>query len=184
MGRPSLSPNSLPFTFKLLSLTNFLYIPRKMGSICPDFSAVPRGIYCPTITFFRNDETEDIDLRAQAEHARFLIQSGVHGITIHGTTGESVLLSHAERNAITKAISSVRRELNANTTLVVGCSAQSVREIVRMCEDAKANGGQYALVLPPSYWAAASTPTMIENFYNMVSLFIVDFCDTAILTRS
>lgn len=140
-----------------------------MGSISPDFSAVPRGIYCPTITFFQNDGTEDIDLKAQAEHARFLIQSGVHGITIHGTTGESVLLSHAERNAITKTIAAVRRELNASTTLVVGCSAQSVREIVRMCEDAKAHGGQYALVLPPSYWAAASTPAMIENFYKMVS---------------
>ena len=140
-----------------------------MGSLSPDFSAVPCGIYCPTITFFKNDGSEDIDLEAQAEHARFLIQSGVHGITIHGTTGESILLSHEERNAITETIASVRREMNASTTLVVGCSAQSVREVVKMCVDAKANGGQYALVLPPSYWAAASTPIMIENFFKSVS---------------
>lgn len=161
-----LSPHPLQFSF--FSLKVFLVSP-KMGSMSPDSSAIPRGIYCPTITFFKNDGTEDIDLKAQEEHARFLIQSGVHGITIHGTTGESVMLSHAERNAIIKSIASVRKAMNARTTLVVGCSAASVREIVRMCEDAKANGGQYALVLPPSYWAAASTPAMIENFYNTVS---------------
>jgi hypothetical protein len=143
-----------------------------MGSICPprpiSSAVVPRGIYCPTITFFKNDSAQDLDLEAQAKHAKFLIQSGVHGITVLGTTGEAPLLTHEERNAVTKTVFSVREQMNTRTALVVGCSAQSVRETLQMCKDAAANGGEFALVLPPSYWAAASTPAVIENFYTMV----------------
>jgi dihydrodipicolinate synthase/N-acetylneuraminate lyase len=131
---------------------------------------MPKGIYCPTITFFTNDSSQDLDLKAQAKHTEFLIKAGVHGITVLGTTGEAPLLSHEERNALTRCISSVRDQMNARTTLVVGCSAQSVRETIKMCKDAKANGGEFALVLPPSYWTAASNPVMIEKFYNMVSI--------------
>ena len=141
-----------------------------MGSISPETSSVPRGIYCPAITFFTNDSSQDLDLKAQADHIRFLIDADVHGITILGTTGESVLLSRDERNAVIKTVATVRKEMKATTTLVVGCSAQSVRETVRMCDDAASHGGEYALVLPPSYWKAASTPAVIENFYRMVSL--------------
>ncbi|OQD60216.1 hypothetical protein PENPOL_c026G02843 [Penicillium polonicum] len=130
---------------------------------------VPKGIYCPTITFFTNDSSQDLNLEAQAKHAKYLFEAGVHGITVLGTTGEAPMLSRKERDAVTKAVVSAKSQMNAETTIVVGCSAQSVRETIEMCQEAKANGGQYALVLPPSYWAAASTPTVIENFYRLVA---------------
>jgi hypothetical protein len=141
-----------------------------MGSVSPERSAVPKGIYCPIITFFTNDSLQDLDLNAQAEHTKYLIEAGVHGITILGTTGEAPLLLNGERNVITQTVVLVRNQLNARTTIVVGCSAQSVRETVSLCQDAKQNGAEYALILPPSYWAAASTPTLIENFYTLVCL--------------
>lgn len=133
-------------------------------------SAVPRGIYCPTITFFKNDSNQDLDLDRQAEHTRYLLESGVHGIVVHGTTGESVLLSHEERNTITSLVAKARQEMSkSHISLVVGCPAQSTREVLKMCRDAKANGGDFALVLPPSYWAKAVTPTVIEQFYREVA---------------
>jgi dihydrodipicolinate synthase/N-acetylneuraminate lyase len=127
---------------------------------------VPRGIYCPTITFFKNDSDQDLDLDRQSEHIRYILQSGVHGIVVHGTTGESVLLSHEERNTITRLVAKTRQELNrSNVSLVVGCPAQSTREVLKMCRDAKDNGADFALVLPPSYWAKAVTPAVIEQFF-------------------
>src|SRR5271155_1333572 len=99
-----------------------------MGSVSPERSAVPKGIYCPIVTFFTNDSLQEIDLNAQAEHTKYLIEAGVHGITILGTTGEAPLLLREERNAVTKVIVSVRNQLNARTKIVVGCSAQGVRE--------------------------------------------------------
>jgi 4-hydroxy-2-oxoglutarate aldolase len=130
-------------------------------------SAVPRGIYCPTITFFNDDEAQGLDLEKQEKHTKFLIDSGIRGIVIHGTTGESVLLSHQERNTLTRMIATIRSEMQAQqqVTLVVACSAQSTREVLSMCHGAKANGGDFVLVLPPSYWAKEVTPTVVKNFY-------------------
>jgi dihydrodipicolinate synthase/N-acetylneuraminate lyase len=132
----------------------------------------PAGIYCPTITFFENESNQDVDLVAQEAHTRFLLSANVHGITVHGTTGEAPMLSHSERNTIVKLVARVRRDMDrlGTTAIVVGCSGQSTREVVAMCEDAAECGGDFVLVLPPSYWSKASTPQVIENFYTEVSL--------------
>lgn len=133
--------------------------------------AVPPGIYVPTVTFFHDDEDQSLDLETLASHARFLIEAGVHGITINGTTGEFPLLTREERNAIVSRIARIRQDLKTVTTLVVGCSAQSTRETVQMCKDTKAAGGDYVLVLPPSYWAKAmGTVEVIASFYREVSI--------------
>ena len=39
-----------------------------------------------------------------------------------------------------------------NIPVFAGCSAESVKETVVFCTDAKANGADYGLVLPPSYY--------------------------------
>ena len=134
----------------------------------------PAGIYCPTITFFENDSSQDVDLTAQEEHIRFLLSANIHGITIHGTTGEAPMLSHSERNTILKLAARARRDMDRveSTALVVGCSGQSTREVVAMCKDVAECEGDFALVLPPSYWSKASTPQAIEDFYTEVSLII------------
>jgi len=80
------------------------------------------------------------------------------------------LLLRDERNAIVEEIARVRDEMNASTALVVGCSAQSTLETLQMCRDAKACGGDYVLVLPPSYWSKAmGAVEIIENFYTEVA---------------
>jgi 4-hydroxy-2-oxoglutarate aldolase len=133
--------------------------------------SLPRGIYCPSITFFQPNETQDLNLALQEEHTRYLISSGIQGIVLHGTTGESVLLSHDERNAITALVSKLRAEMNAEkgVKLIVGCSAQSTREVISMCEDAKRCGGDAVLVLPPSYWAKEMTVEVLADFYAEVN---------------
>ena len=169
--QPSHLPHAQIFTFPAFSSRLNLMI-QKMAppSRHAAASAVPRGIYCPTITFFKNDADQDLDLDRQSEHIRFLLQSGIHGIVVHGTTGESVLLSHEERNTITGLTAKTRHEVGANhVALVVGCPAQSTREVLKMCRDAKEHGGDFALVLPPSYWTAAVTPAVIEGFYREVA---------------
>ena len=128
-------------------------------------SRVPRGIYCPTVTFFKADNDQDVDMATQAQHIEFLLNSGVHGIVVHGTTGESVMLSNEERNNITKLVAKLRDKSRKLTTVVVGCPAQSTREVLNMCYDAQVCGGDFALVLPPSYWVKATTPAVLESFY-------------------
>ncbi len=118
------------------------------GSVRP----LTRGIYVPTVAFF-DDETEALDTKTTGRHAVRLAKAGVAGIAVQGSNGEAVHLLREERTAVTQT---TRQALDAagfaHMPLIVGCGAQSTFEAVRLCEDAAAAGGDYALVLPPSYY--------------------------------
>lgn len=47
------------------------------------------GIYCPDLTFFRDDEDETVDYQRCAEHALHLARAGIKGLVLQGSTGEA-----------------------------------------------------------------------------------------------
>lgn len=126
------------------------------------------GVYVPTVCFFDN-ETEDVDIEQVAQHAVRLARAGVTGLATQGSNGEAVHLSREERFLVT---STTRKALDAAgfeaMPVIVGCGAQSTREAIQLCFDAAKSGGDYALVLPPSYYAglfAPSSKTILEYFH-------------------
>ena len=125
------------------------------------------GVYVPTMAFFV-ENTEDVDTRAIAHHAVRLARAGVTGLATQGSNGEAVHLSHSERQLITFT---TRKALNeagfSHMPIIVGCGAQSTRETIEYCREAWESGGDYALVLPPSYYAglfAPSSETIAQYF--------------------
>ncbi|KAG9504112.1 hypothetical protein J7337_004076 [Fusarium musae] len=125
------------------------------------------GVYVPTMCFFDAD-TEDVDTAAIAAHAVRLAQAGVTGLATQGSNGEAVHLSHSERQLVT---ATTRAALNdggfSHVPLIVGCGSQSTRETVQYCYEAWEAGGDYALVLAPSYYATLFAPaseTILEYF--------------------
>lgn len=131
-------------------------------------SLVP-GIYVPTVCFF-NPDTEELDLNTTAKHAVRLAHAGVQGIATQGSNGEAVHLSHRERNLVT---STTRKALDdagyGHMPVIVGCGAQSTREAVELCEEASSAGGDYALVLPPSYYSGLHAKDTVSNFFREVA---------------
>ena len=127
------------------------------------------GVYVPTVVFFER-ETEDLDLETIANHAVRLAQAGVAGITTQGSNGEAVHLTHKERKAVTSV---TRRALNEagfhSMPLIVGCGTQSTRETIELCKDAAISGGDYALVLPPSYYKPMYHPDSLVEFFQDVA---------------
>ncbi|KAF4987693.1 hypothetical protein FGRMN_10219 [Fusarium graminum] len=126
-----------------------------------------RGVYAPTMCFFDPD-TEDVDTAAIAAHAVRLAQAGVTGLATQGSNGEAVHLSHSERQLVT---ATTRAALNdggfSHVPIVVGCGSQSTRETIQYCNEAWEAGGDYALVLPPSYYAtlfATASETILGYF--------------------
>jgi dihydrodipicolinate synthase/N-acetylneuraminate lyase len=70
--------------------------------------------------------------------------------------------------------STTRKALNdagyAHLPIIVGCGAQSTRETIQYCMEAWEAGGDYALVLPPSYYAplfAPSSETILQFFHTV-----------------
>ncbi|KAI4871099.1 dihydrodipicolinate synthetase [Hypoxylon rubiginosum] len=129
------------------------------------------GVYVPTMCFF-DEETEDVDTNTIARHAVRLAEAGVTGVATQGSNGEAVHLSHTERQLVTFT---TRKALNeagfSHIPVIVGCGAQSTRETIRFCCEAWEAGGDYALVLPPSYYAPLFAPSFktIEEYFTNVA---------------
>lgn len=127
------------------------------------------GINVPMVAFF--DDNEDVDVAATAKHAVRLAKAGMTSLTCQGSNGEAVHLTAEERKQI---ISAARKALDdagfTSLPVVAGCAAQSTRESISLCKDAKAAGADYALVLPPSYYKASySRADLIQYFTDLAT---------------
>ena len=131
--------------------------------------ALRPGVYVPTVTFFQK-ETEDLDLDVISQHAVRLAQAGVAGLTTQGSNGEAVHLTHRERSLVTKT---TRIALDGagfhSLPIIVGCGSQSTRETIDLCREALQSGGDYALVLPPSYYKPLFSASSVMDFFEDVA---------------
>ncbi|KAF8448252.1 hypothetical protein BDZ91DRAFT_752311 [Kalaharituber pfeilii] len=127
------------------------------------------GIYAPTMTFF-DPETEDLDLPTIRAHSVRLARAGLVGLVTCGSNGEAVHLSREEKALVTSATREALDEAGFHhVSVMVGCSAQSVRETIQLCRDAHAAGGDYALLIPPSYYRYAMDETAITQYFLRVA---------------
>lgn len=127
------------------------------------------GVYVPTVCFFDPD-TEDVDTATIARHAVRLARAGVAGLATQGSNGEAVHLTHAERQLVTRTTRVALDEAGfARLPIIVGCGCQSTRETIAYCNEAWASGGDFALVLPPSYYGPLFAPETVEAYFTAVA---------------
>lgn len=121
------------------------------------------------VTIFK--ENEDVDVDAIAKHAVRLAEAGLSSITTQGSNGEAVHLTKEERILVTSTVRKAIDEAGfTQMPIVVGCGAQSVRQTIEFCRDAYQAGGDYALVLPPSYYKSSYKPqSFVEYFQDVAS---------------
>ena len=126
------------------------------------------GVYVPTVAFFKHNE--DLDPITIGKHAVRLAKSGVAGLATQGSNGEAVHLTHSERRLVTQT---TRNALNGAgfhaLPIIVGCGSQSTRETIELCREALKSGGDYALVLPPSYYKPMHKSDTIVEFFQDVA---------------
>jgi 4-hydroxy-2-oxoglutarate aldolase len=130
----------------------------------PHAATPPVGIYPPLVNFFNPDSSLDIPTIIQ--HAVRTAKTGVAGLVILGSNGEAVHMDQSERSLI---VSSIRKALESeglgSMPLIVGCGQQSKRATLATISDAKQAGGDFALVLPPSYWPMAMTKGNVKGYF-------------------
>ncbi|PSS18817.1 hypothetical protein M430DRAFT_35223 [Amorphotheca resinae ATCC 22711] len=127
------------------------------------------GIYAPTMTFF-DPETEELDIPIIKKHAIRLVEAGLVGLVTMGSNGEAVHLSTAEKSAVTRA---TREALDSagfgQIPIIVGASEGSVRGTVALIKEAEKAGGDYVLVLPPSYFRGLMDEEAIYSYFMEVA---------------
>ncbi|KAF1350896.1 hypothetical protein BDV97DRAFT_350604 [Delphinella strobiligena] len=127
------------------------------------------GIYAPTMTFF-DPETEDLDIPTIKRHAVRLAEAGLVGLVAMGSNGEAVHLTREEKIAVTKATREALDEAGyKNVPVIVGASEQSIRGTIELCKLIFEVGGEYVLLVPPSYYRYAMDEKAIEEYYISVA---------------
>ncbi|WP_436344323.1 dihydrodipicolinate synthase family protein [Natronorubrum sp. FCH18a] len=105
------------------------------------------GVVPPTVTAFHDDET--VDYERTADHARFVVDRGVHGVFPLGTNGEFPLLTGEERTGVVEAVVD---EVGGEVPVIAGVGAPSTYETVAHAEHAESVGVDGIVVVTPYYY--------------------------------
>lgn len=125
----------------------------------------PRGVWCPAVTFF-DRATDTVDFESQARYFAYLSTTGLAGLVVLGTNAETFLLTREERKAL---VATCRANVPHDFPIMVGVGGHSTKQVLEFIRDAYDAGADSALVLPPAYFGAATTPQVLENFYGEVA---------------
>ena len=112
------------------------------------------GIYTPAVTPL--DESGQIDRKAFAAVLESLIEAGVHGIIVGGSTGEYYAQTNQERFDLASYAKDV---IGTRLPLIIGTGATRTEDSVEYAKAAKEIGADAILVSTPPY----ALPTGREN---------------------
>jgi len=105
-----------------------------------------RGSIVPMVTPFREDGS--IDDRTLVDLIEWQIESGSHGISVTGTTGEPSSLSLEEREHVMEVAA---RAVAGRVPFVPGTGTNNLDETIRLTRVAEKLGADAALVIVPYY---------------------------------
>lgn len=104
------------------------------------------GIIPPMVTPFK--ETEEIDEEALRREVGYLLDAGVHGITVCGSTGEGYAMT-SEEVGLTTAI--VKKEVRGRCPVITGIIADSAWIALKHGRAAREGGADALMVTPVHY---------------------------------
>jgi len=124
-----------------------------------------KGVFPPIPTPF-DPATGDIAPAPFRKNIARLLEAGVAGIVVSGSTGEAPLLDPDEQREL---VALARESLQDGATLIAGTGAESTRQTVALSEAAAAEGADAVLVRPPSYFSAGATPATLAAHFRAVA---------------
>lgn len=119
------------------------------------YRPLPEGIYTPIPTFFQPNE--DLDIPAFTSHVRHVAAACTTPVVL-GSAGEAPHVTSQERTLLIRTARDALDEAGLySVPLVAGVGAPSTRDTIRLALEAAEAGADYAMVLPPGYYAGQLT---------------------------
>src|SRR5689334_564037 len=117
-----------------------------------------RGIIPPAVTPMQANEDLDLPrLRATLDR---LLDAGVHGLFVLGTTGEFFALSDDEKQQV---VAEAVAHVNKRVPLIAGTGAETTREAVRLSRMAEREGVDAVAVITP-YFLQPTQQELFDHF--------------------
>ena len=138
------------------------------------------GIYTPLVAPFYDDYTLNKD--AMERTVNMLIEAGVHGIIVAGTTGEYYAMSKKERVFL---MGLAKEMINGRLPMIIGTGAMRTEDSIEYAKAAKDHSADAILVATPPYAyptgreialhalaidRAANLPVMLYNYPGRMSV--------------
>lgn len=121
-----------------------------------------KGIIPPLVTpLLGRDELDTEGLEKLIEH---VLEGGVHGLFILGTTGEAPGLSYRLRQEL---VSRTCRQVDGRVPVAVGITDTSFAESVNLARFSAENGADVVVLAPPYYFPAGQ-PELLEYLEHLV----------------
>ena len=122
-----------------------------------------QGVIPPVPTPFTR--TGEVDTAALEQLLRRL-EPHVDGFLVLGSTGEAAFLSDAERRRVVEV---VRTVIPSDKPLLVGTGGEATRLVAARNKEAHEIGADAVLVLPPHYYTASMTETVLQTHYETLA---------------
>ncbi|MBT9258542.1 MAG: 4-hydroxy-tetrahydrodipicolinate synthase [Clostridiales bacterium] len=105
-----------------------------------------KGVWVALATPF--DEDGDVNLKEARRLARHLVDEGVHGVVVGGTTAESPTLTHEEKAALLEAL---LEEVGDRVPVWFGAGTHSTWETLRLARLGEERGAHGLMLVTPYY---------------------------------
>jgi len=122
------------------------------------------GIFPPIATPFNSDDEIAFD-KLKLNLSRY-DKFNLKGYVVFGSNGESVFLTREEK---IKMISEVREHVADEKIVIAGTGSDSIKETIRLSNEAANSGAHYALIITPFFYQKAMTPKALISYYSSVA---------------
>jgi 4-hydroxy-tetrahydrodipicolinate synthase len=104
------------------------------------------GVYAASMSIFNNDLSLDVD--STIKHAEKIIEDGLHGVVIFGSTGMAQLISSNEKKTLISKLKYSKYKDN----FIIGTGSNSLHENVELIKHTLDNGINKFLLGVPAYY--------------------------------
>ena len=124
------------------------------------------GIYAATLSLLNDDL--GLDIKNTISHAEKVIDNGCHGVVFFGSTGQSQLISLAEKISLINNLSSSTYK----DKFIIGTGLNSLSDTISLMKISKSLGFNIFLIMPPAYYKYGDQEVL--NFYSKIIKEVID----------
>ena len=124
------------------------------------------GIYAATLSLLNEDLR--LDIKNTISHAEKVIDNGCHGVVFFGSTGQSQLISLADKISLINNLSSSTYK----DKFIIGTGLNSLSDTISLMKISISSGFNKFLIMPPAYYKYGDQEVL--NFYSKIIKEIID----------